>query len=185
MSKKKMEEIKIESQLLYNGRILKLFKDKVRLDDGREAIKEVVRHNEAICVLPIEKENIILVRQFRYPIQRESIEIPAGLLESGEKPEEAAQRELKEETGYSAKNIRKLFSFYSSPGFTDEKLHLFIAEGLELGAQDMDPDEEIDVVKMSAEELYSKIFNGEIEDSKTIIAGLYLSIIGGRHGRTR
>ncbi|NIA23720.1 MAG: NUDIX domain-containing protein, partial [Proteobacteria bacterium] len=144
-----MREKKLYSQLIYRGRIVDLYKDNVALEDGkREAIREVVRHREAICVLPVEGESIILVSQFRYPVGREFIEIPAGIIEEGEKPEEAAKRELKEETGYSAKSIKKLFSFYSSPGFTDEKLHLFIAEGLEPGEQDMDPDEEIDVVKM-------------------------------------
>lgn len=168
-----MEETKIDSELIYSGEILKLFKDKVRLDDGREAVKEVVRHNEAVCVLPVEGENIILIRQFRYPAQKEFIEIPAGLMGLGEDPEETARRELREETGYNAKKLNKLFSFYSSPGFTDEKLHLYLATNLEPGKQDMDPDEEIEVVKMDIKELYSKILKGEIEDAKTVMAGLF------------
>ena len=168
-----MREKKLYSRMIYRGRVVDLYKDNITLADGREAVREVIKHKEAICVLPVEGDSIILVKQFRYPVNKELIEIPAGIIESGEEPEEAAERELKEETGYRAKSMKKVLSFYSSPGFTNEKLHLFIAEGLEPGKQQMDPDEEIDVIKVRGEDLYDKILNGEIEDSKTILAVLY------------
>ena len=168
-----MKETKLYSRLVYSGRILDLYKDNVVLADGREAVREVVKHNEAVCILPLELGNIILVKQFRYSINRELLEIPAGLMEQGETPEEAARRELREETGYTAEKITKLFSFFSSPGFTNEKLHLFKAEGLIAGEQEQDPDEAIDIVRIKGGELHDKLFNGEIEDSKTILAILY------------
>ena len=175
-----MKENKCFSRLVYRGRILDLYKDNVVLEDGREAEREVVRHRDAVCVLALRDDNnIIMIRQYRYPVGKEIMEIPAGIMEEGETPIGAAFRELKEETGYTAGEMEKVFSFYSSPGFTDEKLHLFVARNLTAGSQNPDPDEQIDIVEIGGGEAYDRVLKGEIEDSKTIIAILYYNKLFG------
>ena len=121
-------DIKIHKRnVIYKGNILNLNVDKVTLPNGKEATREVVQHCKACCIVPmVEEGKIILVRQFRYALKDYIWELPAGLLEPGEKPIECAKRELEEETGYSAKKITEILKFYTSPGFCDEFIHLGI-----------------------------------------------------------
>jgi ADP-ribose pyrophosphatase len=174
-------ETTIESNRLYSGRVVMLDVDRVRLPDGRESVREVVRHAGAVVVLPLfDDGRIVLVRQFRYPIEGVLLELPAGTLEPGEEPRACAERELVEETGWRAGRLRELGSFYSTPGFTNEVLHSFIATGMRPSDGGVAPeaDEFIEVVVVSAEEALSMAWRGDIRDAKTL-ATLFLAQ---RHG---
>lgn len=162
----------IFSNLAYKGRILNLRVDRVKLPDGREAVREVVEHAGAVAVVALDGEDhVYLVRQYRYPVQKELLEIPAGILKEGETPLAGARRELAEETGIRALCWEYLFSIYSSPGFTDEQLHLFVARDLQFFGQELDEDEFIKVVKVPFGEIPEMIKRGEIADAKSV-AGL-------------
>ena len=167
-------EIRVASRLIYAGKILNLRVDRVRLSNGREATREVAEHAPAVAVVALSREqNVLLVKQYRYPVQRELLEIPAGRLEAGEEPLTAAQRELAEETGRRARRWQPLFGIYSSPGFTNEQLHLFLAQDLEpaAGGQNLDEDELIRVVEVPLAQIPEMIRRGEIGDAKSV-AGL-------------
>ena len=175
-------ESAIESSRIYSGRVVKLDVDRVRLPDGGESVREVVRHAGAVVILPLfDDGRIVLVRQFRYPVEGELLECPAGTLESGEDPQLCAERELVEETGWRARRMEGLGSFYSSPGFTDEVLHSFIATGLNMaeGGAAPEDDEFIEAVELPAEEAISMARQGEIRDAKTL-ATLFLATQLGR-----
>jgi len=165
-----MREKKLYSRKIYKGRILTLFKDSVELEDGRNTTREIVIHTDAVCILPVKDDNVILIKQFRYPLSNNIIEIPAGIIERGEDPCSAARRELKEETGYVSNNMQKIISFYSSPGFTNEKLHFFIARDIVPGKQELDTDEDIELLEVSLNKSIDMIIKGDIVDAKTIIA---------------
>lgn len=161
----------IESNRIYSGRVVNLDVDRVRLPDGGESVREVVRHAGAVVILPLFGDGrIALVRQFRYPIGDDLLELPAGTLEPGEPPQACAQRELVEETGWRAGQMEGLGSFYSTPGFTDEVLHSFVATDLDPGDGGRTPDEDefIDVVVLSTEEVMSVARRGDIRDAKTL-----------------
>jgi len=173
-------EKKIDGERIYEGRILNLEVDRVLLASGNEATREVVRHKGAVVVLPLhEDRRIELVRQYRYPMGEVLLELPAGKLDPGEEPVECAGRELAEETGWRPVEIHELGSFFTTPGFTDEVLHAFIATPLE-SAPDIaqDPDEAIDNVTMTVEEALDACRDGSIRDSKTI-ATLFLAQLKG------
>jgi len=173
-------EKKIGGERVYQGRILDLEVDRVQLPHGGEAWREVVRHKGAVVVLPLhEDRRIELVRQYRYPTESLLLELPAGKLDPGEEPIECAGRELAEETAWRPVEIHELGSFFTTPGFTDEILHAFIATPLEL-APDVaqDPDEAIEIVTMSVEEALAACRDGTIRDSKTI-ATLFLAQLNG------
>jgi len=165
-----MREEKLYSRKIYEGKILTLFKDSVELEDGRNTTREIVIHTDAACILPVKDDNVILIKQFRYPLSNNIIEIPAGIIERGEDPCSAARRELKEETGYVSNNMQKIISFYSSPGFTNEKLHFFIARDIVPGEQELDTDEDIELLEISLNKSIDMIIKGDIVDAKTIIA---------------
>jgi len=167
---KKFEETTLSVEPIYNGRIISLEQIEVRLPDGRTAKREIVRHPGAVAVLAIEGDRIIVVEQFRKPLEKSQVEIPAGKLDPGEDPEEAARRELAEETGYTCGKIRHLCSFYTSPGFADELLHLYVAEDLSPGKTRPDEDEFIDCFSVTPEEAKALIREGRISDAKTILA---------------
>jgi len=167
----------ISSRGIYSGRLLKLEVLQVEGPDGRAREREVVRHPGAVVIVPLlEQENkVILVRQYRAPLDGELLEVPAGTLEPGESPLECAERELSEETGYRAREWEKLAEFYSTPGFCDERLHLYLARGLEpLGDSDPDEGEFLQIERISLEELERMLKKGELEDAKTIIGLLFL-----------
>ena len=175
-----LREEKISSKRLYSGRILDLEVDRVLLPSGSKAEREVIRHLGAAVVLPLlEGGQVILVNQYRYPMGGELLELPAGKLDPGEDPNTCAARELSEETGWRAGEIYDLGSFFTTPGFTDEVLHAFVATGLE-PAPDVvpDPDEAIEIVTMSVEEALAACRDGRIRDGKTL-ATLLLAQLNG------
>lgn len=170
-----LNEKKLTSKIIYEGNILILRVDQVVLPDGSIGSREVVEHSGAVAVVALDDTgNVMLVKQFRYATGEELIEIPAGKINYGENPEECAVRELREETGYDAKEIIKLASFYSTPGFTNEKLHLFLATGLNYVGQHLDQDEFVEVSKVKLARALNMVDSGEIKDAKSI-TGLLLA----------
>lgn len=166
-------EKQTDSELVYDGRIIKVYKDEVILPDGKSACRETVRHCAAAAVLPIDSEgNAILEKQFRYPVGRAVTEVPAGKAEAGEMPLECAKRELREECGITADTWIELGPMYSSPGFTDEIIWLFVARDLHETEKDPDEDEFIELEKVPFEELLEKVKKGTVMDSKTQICVL-------------
>ncbi len=163
----------IESEDSFSGRIIRVQKDRMRLPNGAEVTREVVRHPGAAVVVPIlDDRRIILIRQFRYPAQKEIWEVPAGTMEPGETPETCALREVEEETGYRAERVEPTLTFYSSPGFCDEKMHLFHALNLTQTTPSLDEDESLQVAIFPIEEALRMAVSGEVEDAKSII-GIY------------
>ncbi|MBE6596505.1 MAG: NUDIX hydrolase [Ruminococcaceae bacterium] len=163
------EEKMISSEFIFDGKVVHLYKDKVRLPDGNESVREYVKHIGAVAVVPITTENeVICVRQYRYAIGRMLLEIPAGKLDSKDEiPEEAARRELREETGAVSAKLTYLGKFFSSPAILDECIHIYLAEELELGDTDPDEDEFLEIVKIPIDKLADMICSGEIIDGKT------------------
>lgn len=168
----KVVEKTLDSRIVYQGKILNLRVDKVLLPNGAEGLREVVEHAGAVAVVALtEKNEVILVRQYRYAVGRELLEIPAGKLEEGEDPLQCAQRELTEETGFKARKWQALLHFYSTPGFSNEKMYLFLAQELERGGQNPDEDEFLQVEKVPLEKALNMIWQGKICDAKST-AGL-------------
>jgi ADP-ribose pyrophosphatase len=165
------EEKTVKKEHIYKGNIIDVELVTVTLPDGRQATRDIIRHPGASAVIPLnEKGEIYMVRQFRKPLDAESLEIPAGKLDHpGEDPLKCAERELKEETGLSAKQLTHLVSVHSTPGFSDEVLHLYAATGLTQGDSCADEDEFISTEKYTVEQLEDMILKGEITDAKSII----------------
>ncbi|HSR03585.1 MAG TPA: NUDIX hydrolase [Proteiniclasticum sp.] len=156
---------------LYNGKIIKLETHEVKLADGKTAMREIVRHPGGVCILAKDQdEKILLVKQFRKPMEEAYLELPAGKLEINLTPEENASKELEEETGYKCEHLRFLGAFASSPGYSDEMIHLYAAEGLYKGQKGGDDDEFIEIVRVTEEEFMEGIRNGTIKDLKSIAA---------------
>jgi ADP-ribose pyrophosphatase len=156
---------------IFDGRILKLELHEVMLDNGKIAERELITHQGGVGVLPVtDTGEVILVKQFRKPYEAEIIEIPAGKKEPGEEPESCAVRELEEETGIRAEKLTFLADMYPSPGYTDEIVHIYKAEGLTYGEMSADEDEFIEVVKYPMADAMKMITGGLIKDAKTIIA---------------
>jgi ADP-ribose pyrophosphatase len=168
---KSLEEKTISTKQIYKGKIIDVQLDEVSLPDGGTSYREIVKHPGAVAVIAVTNENkLVLVRQFRKALEKTIYEIPAGKLDAGEEAETCARRELKEETGYHAENWNKLTSFYTSPGFADEYIHLFEASQLRLGEASLDDDEFVECVELTLEECVKKIESGEICDAKTMYA---------------
>lgn len=162
-------ETTLSSKQMFSGNLLKLRVDEVLLPNGRKSTREIVEHPGAVAVVAItENDEVLMVRQYRKAIERELLEIPAGKLEEGESREVCVERELMEETGYFPNELTYLTSFYTSPGFSNEILHLFIAKNLIKKSRDADFDEYLQAEKVPFEEAINKIRTGEIVDSKTI-----------------
>ncbi len=166
----------INSQLVFEGRVVKLYKDKIELPTGRESFREVVKHSGGVVVLAIKDDKILLVKQFRYPIKEIMFELPAGKLEAGEDPFEAAKRELEEETGYCADKWTDLGYVYTSPGYSDEKLYLYKAENLQFTHCHPDEGEIIQAFEYTYNDVLKMINNGQINDAKTLCALLRAQI---------
>lgn len=173
-----MEHLKekfVSAKAIYDGKIIKVHRDTVLLPNNREATREVVDHPGAVAVVPILNDGrIVLVKQFRYPIGKVTLEIPAGKLDGNESPAACVARELREETGYVAEEIVKLTSIYTAPGFSNEIIHLYIAKKLKLNEACPDEDEFVDVEVYGREEISKMINCGTINDAKTI-TGLLLA----------
>ena len=164
----------ISSREIFQGRIVKLRVDTVSLPDGRESTREIIEHAGAVAIVALDNEGkIIMVRQYRKPVEQVLLEIPAGTMEANEDPLLCAQRELREETGYSAGSWQKILSYYSAPGFTDEYLHLYLATELSGGEVEPDEDEFIETVSLPLQQAYQYIFEGQIKDGKSIIGIQY------------
>lgn len=162
----------ISSQRIYEGRVLNLRVDTVRLPSGRTTEREIVEHGGCVAIVALDDEdNVLLVRQFRKAVDRDLLEIPAGGIEPREDPAACVQRELGEETGYMAGRIERVGGFYSSPGFCTEYMHLYLAHDLTPSPLAPEEDESIEVVKVPFAEAIQMIGRGEICDAKSI-AGL-------------
>lgn len=169
-----LTEKTIESNKIFAGRIINVRVDTVALPDGSQSTREVVEHGGAVAVVAVDNDNnIILVRQYRKPVERVLLEIPAGTMEKDEDPLLCAQRELKEETGFTAEHWEKILSYYSAPGFTDEYIHLYKASGLTGGETELDEDEFVETMHLPLQEAYRMIFTGHIADGKSIIGIQY------------
>ncbi|MDR3542609.1 MAG: NUDIX hydrolase [Desulfosporosinus sp.] len=162
------KEERIKGEVLFKGRMLRLEQDVVRLPNGREASREVVRHPGAVAIIALQDQHVLLVRQYRYAIAQETWEIPAGKLDLNENPEACAQRELREETGYRG-TMEHICSFYTTPGFTDEVIHLYFARDLVWDPLAPDDDEFIDVEKVLWDVAVLKAQRGEFNDAKTML----------------
>ncbi len=166
-------EKKIDGETLYKGIIVDVSMDHAELINGDIVRREVVHHPGGVTIIPVEEDGTVwCVRQFRYPMQREMLEVPAGKLEYGEKPLPAAERELSEETGLTAGRMVYLGECCTSPGFSTEVLHIYLALELRRGEAHPDEDEFLNVEKHSLETLTDMVMAGEIDDAKTIIAVL-------------
>lgn len=171
----KFYEITLNSKNIFSGRLIKLRLDEVMLPNGRKSTREIVEHPGAIAVVAVNNDNdIMMVRQYRKPIEKELLEIPAGKLEKGESKEICVKRELMEETGYYPNDIKYVTSFYTSPGFSNEIIHLFLARNLEKKTREADFDEYLQAERVPLIEAINKIRSGEILDGKTI-TGLLLT----------
>ncbi len=170
-----LEEKTMNSEKIYNGKIINLRIDTVELPEHKYQKREIVEHPGGVCVLALtENKEMILIKQFRKPAEEVLLEIPAGKLEPGEDPKECGLRELKEETGYTCEKIEFLSLFYTSPGFSDEKIYLYLATGLKEGEACPDEGEYVETLKINIPDALDMIKSGKIKDAKTII-GILLS----------
>lgn len=166
-----LREDRLEGEILYRGRILTLRRDRVRLPQGKEALREVVDHAVAVGVVAEnDRGEILLVRQFRYAVGEELLEIPAGLVEPGEDVRETAHRELREETGFDAEEMTPLGRFYSSPGFCNEEIVLFLGRHLKPDPRPQDDDERIVLCPTPRQEVKRLLREGRLKDGKTLVA---------------
>ena len=165
-----LKEEHIDSKTLFEGNILTLSLDTVKLPDGRHATREMVTHPGAVGIVPVTGDGkIVMVKQYRYPIGQITLEIPAGKLEAGEEIETCAKRELVEETGFVAGQIKKVTAIYTTPGFSNEIIHLYLAKDLKKAQQQLDDDEFINVEYYSPKEIKQLIREGVICDAKSLV----------------
>lgn len=176
------EEKTVSKKHIYDGNIIKVDLVTVTLPNGKEATRDIVSHPGASVVVPISSDGALyMVRQFRKPIDKVLLELPAGKLDAGEDPMVCAARELKEETGLAAKSLKHVVSIHSTPGFCNEVLHMYVATELEEGESCADEDEFISSEKVPVQTLVDMVLRGEITDAKTIIGVLLADkIIGGQ-----
>lgn len=170
----------LSTEEIFNGRILKLHRDTVELENGQQASREVIEHSGGVCVLPItDKNEIIFVRQFRYPFKTVLLEIPAGKRENGEDPLQCGTRELKEEIGATAEKITPLGKLYPTVAYDTEIIYMYMAEGLTISEQHLDADEFVDIIRIPFDKAVEMVMNDEIPDSKTQLAILKAKILRG------
>lgn len=175
-----LRERTVSSETIFEGHIVKLDVDQVRLPNGKQASREVVYHPGGVAVLALDEDNtVVLVRQYRYPIRGTLLELPAGKLDPGEEHGLAAARELREETGLVASEWTYLGYTLASPGFCTEALHMYLARGLTQKDQRLDEDEFLDLVAVSFDELVAHIMDGRITDAKTVACTLKVKTLLG------
>jgi ADP-ribose pyrophosphatase len=163
------------SERIYEGRIVKLRVDTVTLPNGKQSKREVVEHGGAVAVVAMkDEETVLLVRQFRLPAGKPLLEIPAGGIDEGENPEEAARRELAEEIGMVPETLIPLYEAFAAPGYTTEIIYAFLARGLRDAPEEADEDEFVEIVPMRLDDAIAAISSGEIQDMKTV-AGLTMA----------
>lgn len=173
------ENAQVATRRIYSGRVINLDVDTVRFPDGSVGELEMIRHPGASAVVPFlsdpggEDPQVLLLRQYRYAAERYLYEVPAGRLDPGEQPLACARRELREETGCEAERVEHLITIYTTPGFTDERIHLFMAVGLTGGASAREEDEFIETETMPLSKALALVKQGAIEDAKTALALLY------------
>lgn len=164
----------IKRDYLHKGRVLDLSISRYESARSGQVDIEVVHHNGGAGALPLfEDGTVALVKQWRYPLGRYSLEIAAGRIEPGHTPEETAARELEEELGYRARELHKVSEFHVAPGYCEERLFAYIATGLEQSEQHLDEDEEIEVVRLPFEDAFARVISGEIDDAKSIVTILF------------
>jgi len=169
-----VSEKTLSSQQIYNGRILKLRLDTVKLPSGRVTKREIVEHDDSIAIVAIDgDDNVLLVKQFRKAVEKEVLEIPAGGIEPGEEPVAAVKRELREETGFLPQRVERIGGFYTSPGYSSEFLHLFVASDLTPAKLQAEDTESIKVERVPISRILELIRTGTINDAKSV-AGLLL-----------
>lgn len=166
-----LEEIQLDSVLVYDGVLLKVRRDRVSLPDGNESVREYICHPGAVVVLAVLPDGRLLFeRQFRYPLRRAFLELPAGKIDAGEDLLTCARRELREETGYEAAEWRHLGVMHPCIGYSDERIEIFLARGLTHVGDALDDGEFLEIVSFSLDEIISAVHRGEITDGKTIVA---------------
>ena len=174
-------EKEISRKNIFSGKILKLLVDEVLTPDGKQAEREIIEHNGGAGIVAATKDKeLVLVEQYRRPYDEITLEIPAGKLEKNENPFVCANRELKEETGYTAKEILPFGEIYPSPGYTNEVIHLFLAKDLEKGEAMPDEDEFLHIKKIPVSEALSMVYDGKIKDAKTVICILKYALTEGK-----
>jgi len=165
-----LKETLIHSKKIFQGKIITVKQDLVLLENNQEACRDVVLHPGAVAVVAITNDDkLVLVRQYRHPVGEALLEIPAGKLARGENPDDCARRELEEETGYVAGDIRKISSVYTTPGFCNEIIHIYLATQLVKTAQCLDEDEFLNIEYYTVAEVYQMINDGRIHDAKSIV----------------
>jgi ADP-ribose pyrophosphatase len=163
----------VSTVTVFSGRLIEVQKVTVKLPNGSTTDREIVEHPEVIAVLALlDDGRVVLVRQFRKAAEKVLLEVPAGGVEAGESPEDAVRREMIEETGYRVGSVKKLTSFYTSPGFTTELMHLYEARGLEAGNATEETDQ-IEVVLLTPEEALKRVESDDVADAKTLLALKY------------
>jgi len=170
-----LKETKLSSKIIFQGRLLDVRKDEVELPNGKTSTREWINHPGAVCCIPILPDGkIALIRQYRYPVQSEMIELPAGKLDKGEKPEACALRELEEEIGYRTNKLTFLTHIHPAIGFANEKMWLYLAEELEKTDSKLDDDEFLELIPTSLGDAVEMVWSGEITDVKTVIGLLWV-----------
>ena len=166
----------VESKVVYQGRILDLRVDTVRLPSGRQTTREIAEHSDSVCMVPLDSDGkVLLVRQYRKSVESELLEVPAGGIEENEAPEDVVLRELQEEVGHTAGRIQHLAGFWVSPGWCTEYMHAYLTTELSPAQLDADFDENITVVRVPLEQTMDLITSGEIQDGKSV-ASLLLAM---------
>jgi ADP-ribose pyrophosphatase len=170
----------IRKRAIHKGRAINFNVDTVRLPNGKSAVREYVDHPGAVCVVPfLNSKTVVLVRQYRYPVGETTLEIPAGKIDPGEKPLTCVRRELREETGYGARRIRRLMTFWPAPAFSNESMYVYRADGLKSGTVCLDEDEFVSAETVPFRRALDWVFSGRIRDAKTVIG---LLACAGRRG---
>ncbi len=172
------KDYKRDSKRIYEGHVFNVRVDELRHPNGAETIREVVEHNGGVVIVgQPAPDKVLLIRQYRYSVDEDLLELPAGRIEKDEDPFLAAKRELTEETGFEAESWHHLPKMYSAPGFCSEMLYMYLASSLTFKGKNLDHDEETDVVELTLNEAWELVLTGKIRDAKTI-AGLSLVILG-------